>query len=262
MKIRCDYCGGYLSDTDEKCPNCGGVNQHLVRSADGIPKTIEELQAFCQARGLPLEKMRFFIGMDYRQPRAFGIFKDANGDFVVYKNKADGSRAIRYQGKDEAYAVNEIYQKLKAEVLKRKNAPSPKQAAKDAKISRYIGIGFKVIVVLVLIGIYVYFVRNPEWPQNGYYQYEDSYYYYQNNDWYTYEGDSWVSADAVDSALEQQAQDYWQGHDYSDSYGTDDFADSGYYQEKEWKSSDWDSDDWDNDYSSWDSSDTDWDSDW
>ena len=37
---------------------------------------------------------------------------------IVYKNKSDGSRAIRYQGLDEAYAVNEIYLKLQVEMQK------------------------------------------------------------------------------------------------------------------------------------------------
>ena len=45
MKLKCNYCGSFIKDTDEKCPNCGAVNEHLMRSADGIPKTIEELKA-------------------------------------------------------------------------------------------------------------------------------------------------------------------------------------------------------------------------
>ena len=110
MKTFCDYCGSVIDDTIEKCPNCGAVNVHMQRSADQIPKTIEELQAFAQAQGIPLEKMRFFIGIDYKEPKAFGIYKEsASGNCVVYKNKADGTRAIRYRGTDEAYAVNEIY---------------------------------------------------------------------------------------------------------------------------------------------------------
>lgn len=87
MKRKCDYCGGFIDDTDEVCPHCGGVNDHVMRSADGVPKTIEELKAFCRAKNLPLEKMRFYIGEDFRQPKAFGIYKDGDGDFVVYKNK-------------------------------------------------------------------------------------------------------------------------------------------------------------------------------
>ena len=79
------------------------------------PQTIEELLAFCERHELPLSKMRFFIGLDYPGAKAYGIFKDKNGDFVVYKNKADGSRAVRYRGPDEAYAVNELFQKLKDE---------------------------------------------------------------------------------------------------------------------------------------------------
>ncbi len=31
---------------------------------------------------------------------------------IVYKNKADGSRSIRYRGPDEAYAVRALYEKL------------------------------------------------------------------------------------------------------------------------------------------------------
>lgn len=33
MKIKCDYCGAYINDTDERCPNCGAVNNHLQRNA-------------------------------------------------------------------------------------------------------------------------------------------------------------------------------------------------------------------------------------
>lgn len=58
--------------------------------------------------------MRFYIGEDFKEPKAFGVFKDTDGNFVVYKNKADGSRAIRYRGPDETHAVNEIYQKMRS----------------------------------------------------------------------------------------------------------------------------------------------------
>ena len=77
--------------------------------------------------------MRFFVGVDYKEPRAFGIYKEPNGNCVVYKNKADGSRAIRYQGADEAYAVNEIYQKMRAELLERKQADLDKGGGPDAE---------------------------------------------------------------------------------------------------------------------------------
>ena len=76
-----------------------------------IPKTIQELKDFCDSKGMPLEKMRFFIGKDFREPCAFGIYKDGSW-YVVYKNKDNGSRAVRYHGPDEAYAVKEIYLKL------------------------------------------------------------------------------------------------------------------------------------------------------
>lgn len=65
MKVTCEYCGGYMQDTDETCPNCGDANQNLRRGADGIPRTIEELKAFAAEKNLPLSKMRFFLGMDF-----------------------------------------------------------------------------------------------------------------------------------------------------------------------------------------------------
>ncbi|MBR3275251.1 MAG: hypothetical protein IKG08_01380 [Eubacterium sp.] len=119
MRVKCEYCGSYILDTDETCPSCGAPNEHMARSASGIPKTIGELRAFAEKHNLPLEKMRFFIGEDYRGAKAFGIYEKPGGIFVVYKNKADGSRAVRYEGTDEAYAVNELYLKMKQEVDKR-----------------------------------------------------------------------------------------------------------------------------------------------
>lgn len=116
MKIKCDYCGNYIDDTKEKCPECGSVNKNVKRVANGVPTTMEELERFANEKGLPLRKMRFFIGEDFRGPRAYGIYKDImSGDYIVYKNHSDSSRGIRYKGPDEAYAVNELYQKLKAE---------------------------------------------------------------------------------------------------------------------------------------------------
>ena len=94
MKIICDYCGSSVEDDQEKCPNCGGTLNVKPR-VNGKPKTLEELKRYCQENGLTAERTRFFIGEDYRGARAFGIFQNGSGEFVVYKNKADGSRAVR-----------------------------------------------------------------------------------------------------------------------------------------------------------------------
>ncbi len=86
------------------------------------PKTIDELRWFCDDHDIPAREMRFFIGEDFKEPKAFGIYQDAEGEFVVYKNKSDGSRAVRYKGPDEAFAVNEIYEKMKAETEQRSSS--------------------------------------------------------------------------------------------------------------------------------------------
>lgn len=120
MEIKCEYCGSMIQESAEKCPYCGATNNAVKRTTDGTPKTIEQLQKWYEDRQLPpYEVTRFFIGINYTNPKAFGIYKDGN-EFVVYKNKADGQRAIRYRGTDEAYAVNELYLKLKDEILNQK----------------------------------------------------------------------------------------------------------------------------------------------
>ena len=128
MQIQCDYCKNWIEDTVEKCPYCGAANGHLKRYAETTPHTIAELKEWYTARNLPPEETtRFFIGKDYKAPKAFGIYQDGK-NFVVYKNKADGSRAVRYKGPDEAYAVNELYLKLKEEILHQKARNMSKQS--------------------------------------------------------------------------------------------------------------------------------------
>jgi rubrerythrin len=120
MQIKCEYCGSMIEETADKCPFCGATNNAVKRTADKTPKTIAELQQWYQDRHLPpYETTRFFIGINYKKPKAFGIYQDGD-QFIVYKNKANGERAIRYQGTDEAYAVNELYLKLKSEILNQK----------------------------------------------------------------------------------------------------------------------------------------------
>jgi len=112
MKTNCEFCGALIDSFDAVCAECGGKNPNARVTL--TPDTIEELIAWYKNQKLPPEDItRFFIGKDYKGPKAYGIYKNAAGNFVVYKNKPDGSRSIRYEGGDEAYAVNELFMKLK-----------------------------------------------------------------------------------------------------------------------------------------------------
>ena len=286
MKTFCDYCGSVIDDTIEKCPNCGAVNVHIQRSGNQVPKTIEELQAFAQEKGIPLEKMRFFIGIDYKEPRAFGIYKEpATGNCVVYKNKADGTRAIRYEGTDEAYAVNEIYQKMKAELLERKqadlnkgktnNSYSPKPVKRSRRPKGVNAIMWGIVLCIALmfgLAFIVMAINDSKVPKRGYYDYKGTPYYYGAGYWYTINDDGeWVrDYDAPDS-LTENYKDYFEAKDYSDldadyaddieEYPTEEYS-NDYDNDDSWNDSNWDDDDWDYDYGGYDDYDTDWDSDW
>ena len=76
MQIKCGYCGSMIEETADKCPFCGATNNAVKRTADKTPKTIAELQQWYQDRHLPpYETTRFFIGINYKKPKAFGIWR-------------------------------------------------------------------------------------------------------------------------------------------------------------------------------------------
>lgn len=237
MKIKCEYCRGLMEDTDEKCPNCGAVNDHVRRTAIDSPKTIEELKQWYIEHNLPPEETtRFFIGKNYTEARAFGIYEDeAAHKFVVYKNKDDGTRAIRYEGPDEEYAVNELYIKLKEEIINQKNNNISQNAGRSTgrsgrnliKSAKKFFIGYIIFLVIILVfcGAFLSLGRNKK---NGYYRYNDEYYYYQNGSWYEYDND-WNKIYNVPSELQNNKQEYFESSSYNSNYDIDNFKNSGYY---------------------------------
>ena len=113
--FQCQFCGGTVRTDERTCPHCGGTNEKYTAETPHtlmLPKTIEEMKEYCSAQKIPLQRLRFFIGEDYREPKAYGIFRAGGDRIFVYKNKADGTRSVRYDGADEAYAVSEIFAKL------------------------------------------------------------------------------------------------------------------------------------------------------
>ena len=236
------------------------------------PKTIEELKQWYQDMNLPPEETtRFFIGKNYEGAKAFGIYMDENTeDFIVYKNKADGTRAIRYQGKDQAHAVKELYLKLKEEVAKQKQnniryTTSSHQfngGKRTASHRSSLTIGNVIVFVLVGVIIFISGIAAVFTPRRGYYLYNNDYYYYQNGSWYEYnQYNGWYRAEKP-RELSRHYRDYYRSYDYDSYYYIDNFENSDYYVEPSSSSDDWDSSSsWDSG-DSWDSGSTDWSSDW
>jgi len=287
MKVKCNYCEQLIDEGQKYCPNCGASMPTANRTASDQPKTIEELKAWYKAHNLPPEDVtRFFIGKDYRQPKAFGIYKAPDGDFVVYKNKADGQRAIRYKGVDEEYAVNEIYQKLKSEIADQKSRSASARASAPSRKRSKSTDGASVILLIVkillftrfgwaIIGMFIAFLVMifDHTPTRGYYRYNGNDYYYQGGSWYSYDSDydTWdfLDDDFLDDIITDDTASDYRVYDHS---GTD-FEDTDWYYESSSSSSssydyDWDSSSsWDSDsswdsYDSWDSGSSSWDSDW
>ena len=259
MKIKCEYCGNFFDDTLEKCPNCGAPNNSIRRSTEDQPTTIEGLKEWYASKGLPpAEVTRFFIGEDYRDPKAFGIYKDEkSGNFVVYKNKADGSRAVRYEGTDEAYAVNELYMRLKQEILEQKAHNLQKASGSDSSGTGASGAGAKrpmskktliialvvAFVVVVCPCLFIVFslisgmVIGANTPNEGYYLKDGvTYYRYTESDggWadYDFTDGDWVETTVSGDLVKwKSAKPYYLGQNYEDGLGVPDFKQSVLYDD-------------------------------
>lgn len=259
MKVKCDYCDNFYDENEANCPSCGAANSNIKRVSNAVPKTIEELQQWYNARNLPSENVtRFFIGKDYKGAKAFGIYRDGD-EVIVYKNKDDGSRAIRYQGKDEAYAVNELYMKLKETVGWQKNNNRSNSGKGRGRRRRTPGEwlsdnGISIITVVVIVVISIIIASKT--PTTGYYRYNGDTYYYHDSNWYRYDDyNDWDYVDAPDE-LSDNYNDYYESGSYSSEYGVTDIENTSWADSWD-DDSDWDSSD------SWDSDGgTDWGSDW
>ena len=254
-KVKCEYCDNFMLDTEETCPHCGAVNANHQRIVSDNPKTIQELKDWYKARNLPPEETtRFFIGKDIREPKAFGIYEKNNGYFVVYKNKGDGTRAIRYEGTDEAYAVNELFLRLKEEILNQKtrNTNNGNRHSNTSSNTNYHNTKSKNIRIPNLMTLYMVFVIVSSLlnschiaihigdSSNGYYNYNGITYYRLNDTykkygyadssgWYIYDSiaDDWSYYCDIDDMNDMNKdfadnyEDYFIGSDentISDSY--------------------------------------------
>ena len=269
---KCPYCDSTVRSDEQFCPSCGAPNEgYVVEKTRRItrPTTIEELKQYCAEHGMPLLRMRFFIGEDFREPRAFGIYQDGEGKFVVYKNKNDGSRAIRYHGPDEAYAVKEIYLKLLEECHNRGIYPDGKpqttttRTASAKKPFTFVRlIPFLVLAVMIITMIFSTCARRIAHRNDGYYLYDNTLWYLYGSNWYTSDsdGNTWYAADAPTGDYNE----YYVGDTFDSDWGGSSFQDSDTWDslhESSSSDSDWDPG-YDSDYSSWDSGGTDWSSDW
>ena len=269
---KCQYCDSTISSEDQKCPSCGAPNPNYVANTERtvfLPKTIEELKEYCAERGMPLLRMRFFIGEDYREPRAFGIYREGD-TFIVYKNKSDGSRAVRYRGPDEAYAVNELFLKLLDECHNRGIYPDGKAGMETIRSNVNRGSEIRRGLLKALLGFIAWLamvaaiigvtsgIRSCVHRNDGYYQFSDNLvYYHYGNDWYytSTENDAgyWYEGTPPVSDYEN----YSIGTDFDSDWGVSNFYNSSTYDSLTESSSSSSSD-----YDSWDSGGTDWDSDW
>lgn len=255
-------------------------------------QSIEDINELAARYGMPLERMRFFIGVNNTEPKCFGIYQDDAGYWVVYKNKANGEKAIRYRGRDEAEACQIIWDKIEDEIRQRKKdadwwqhqhdlATDSEYAAeyeremekrvlrpnygtrKKKKKASPMTIAVTTAAIVTLLAGSLGVFSSASHPHTGYYTHNDDLFYYQYPSWYIWDvySESWDTYD-----YDAYYDNNWHDWNYDGSYYVYDgegdnyysFQSSDYYQQSSGSSGSYDSD-YDSDWSSdWDSS---WDSD-
>ncbi len=238
MERSCIFCGLSLSEGDEVCPNCGtpvsrGAEEAPVSRAEphtGEPRSLEELRSYCRAHRLSAETLRFSIGKDSAEPRVTGLFREPSGDFVVFRNKGDGSRLELYRGRDEASAVRVFFPRLQ-DALARQRSGSGRAASSrsSASVRRQSGCLTRPLLLVILLIIlfslvFTFFDRSPS---KGYYRYNEVYYYCDDGDWYYYSASmlSWIPLAAPEQELADNAREYFESSVYRSSFPVPDFQD-------------------------------------
>ena len=189
--------------------------------------SVEELLQRAAKRHIPLEKMRCFVNKDSQEPHCFGIYQDEyTGNWIVYRNRMDGSRSIRYSGPNEARAAYELWIRIKAEIGPRRGG-SHRWRTKMKKAKKIIK---AVLIALIVAGIGVYAYIEYKKPRRGYYVYDDSLFYYQNSAWYYFDdyNDEWKLCDAP--ADRDRQKGVWYGDRYPFGKQGSDFIYSIYYE--------------------------------
>ncbi len=296
MLIQCDICGRFYDSGEEKCPGCGSINKEMsdnpkivndslnnsqdynsesISSTEKIlePKTIEELKSWYYQEQLPpQDTTRFFIGFNIQEPKAFGIYKSQDGSFIVYKNKADGTRAIRYQGPDEAFAVNEFWLRLKEEIRNQRfnilgsnKNHGFKVVGDETGINRSINdfkddlrsdfgslksdftqttssMRSRTLInnpkralgygIGLFTAIVIFFSVWFVFPKDGYYLYNNKYYYRFDGSWYKYNS-YWAKTYDIEEELKQNHKNYYLSSKYNVPRGVSDFRNSSAYREYE-----------------------------
>ena len=198
---------------------------------NNVPKTIDEFKAYVKENDIPLEKIHLHLDENYVWPKAYGIYRDGD-EFVVYKNKADGNRVIHYQGTDEAYAVSELYLKMREMEMAARDAKGPRNPFPEStsytsgynyyqqynptydykKKKKFEDSVHEIIVIVVLIavvGLIAYASSNakPSF-RSGYYCYNNDYYYSTGDVWFCYNAGNEKWEYIADSKVKGIVADY------------------------------------------------------
>lgn len=256
MKMVCEKCRNTIDSSNTICPFCGDIKTNEKIADSKAPNTIEELEEWYDKANLPPHNVtRFYIGKNLKRRKVFGIYKDEKtGNFITYKNKDNGKRAIRYEGSDEKVAVREFYLRLKKEMNLQKGRA--KHSKKRKSELWQLLIVPPVLLFVLLLKLNLHTIKG-----EGYYEYNDQYYYYIGS-WYSYENGEWNTVDDsnVIDVLSENSSAYFKSKKYDSDYHIKEFPRKEYVDDSYYDTYTG-SDSWDSS-SSWDSSTTDWSSDW
>ena len=145
-----------------RCPRCGTPN----REGDpDLPATVDELHALCRRRGIHPHALHFYFSPEHHEPKAHGLYRGEDGQFVVYKNLLNGERETLYRGESESEAVRQLYGSLCRKLCReehRSPSPQPEENARRSKRERrrrrkrfLFNAVFALLALALLVGLYL-----------------------------------------------------------------------------------------------------------
>ena len=159
------------------------------------PKSFQEFRNWYKEKGLPPEyETRCFIGQDSDEPLGFGVYKDCvNECFVYYKNRLDGSKQFVYRSQTIADVIFYAYETLLSKYSRFIEDKQFETEIEEEIKKRYEPekVTLKKIILTIVffaigISLFIFTSKNPEYKQDGYYEYEGRIYYKHAENWFLY----------------------------------------------------------------------------
>lgn len=236
IEKHCEFCGAELKEKELYCPKCGTFDQSQTDEESRFtvirPRTVEELNTYCNEHGIPMYRLGFFVDEDLSEPGVNGIYRDGER-VLVYENAPNGFRNLVYAGPDEEAAVGLYFGHLLDICHANGIHPERMSGVNDPRISEVLSgpqkeydphrrkVKYRLVAIAIIGAILaaaiIFLIFHA---RDGYYSDGSELYYRDGTKWYFNIGESWVEYEAMDEEYPTE----FLGSRYNEGWGGVEFT--------------------------------------